>query len=72
LTQSQGGTELQPADILKYFEELKRGSNTEFGTKDIFEMASKYSVLREAGLDLVSEKEVLLYAPLYQCDHPFV
>jgi hypothetical protein len=40
LVQVQGGTEFQPADILKYFEELKRGSNTEIGTKDIFEMAS--------------------------------
>jgi hypothetical protein len=40
LAQSQGGTEFQPADILKYFEELKRGSNTEIGTKDFFEMAS--------------------------------
>ena len=25
LAQDQGGTEFQPADILKYFEELKRG-----------------------------------------------
>jgi hypothetical protein len=29
-------------DILKYFEELKRYSNTEIVTKDIFEMA--YSI----------------------------
>ena len=42
MAQSQGGTEFQPADILKYFEELKRGPNTEIGTKDIFEMA--YSI----------------------------
>ena len=40
LVQVQGGTEFQPADILKYFEELNRGPNTEIGTKDIFEMAS--------------------------------
>jgi len=42
LVQVQGGTEFQPADILKYFEELKRGPNTKIGTKDIFEMASSY------------------------------
>jgi len=34
------GTEFQPADILKYFEELKLGSNTEIGAKGLFEMAS--------------------------------
>jgi hypothetical protein len=42
LAQGQGGVEFQPADILKYFEELKRGPNTEIETKDFFEMASKY------------------------------
>jgi hypothetical protein len=36
LVQVQGGTEFQSADILKYFEELKRGPNTEIGTKDFF------------------------------------
>ena len=41
LVQVQGGIEFQPADILKYFEELKLGPNTEIGTKDFFEMASK-------------------------------
>ena len=41
LAQVQGGAEFQPEDILKYFEELKRGPNTEIGTKDFFEMASK-------------------------------
>jgi hypothetical protein len=40
LDQGQGGTEFQPAGILKYFEELKRGTNTEIGPKDFFEMAS--------------------------------
>jgi hypothetical protein len=39
LAQGQGGTEFQSADILKYFEELKRSPNTEIGTKDFFEMA---------------------------------
>jgi hypothetical protein len=41
LVQGQGGAEVQPAGILKYSEELKRGLNTEIGTKDIFEIASK-------------------------------
>ena len=36
LVQGQGETEFQPADILKYFEELERGLNTEIGTKDFF------------------------------------
>jgi len=40
LVQVQGGTESQPADILKYFEELKLDPNTEIGTKGLFEMAS--------------------------------
>jgi len=40
LFQGQGGTEFQPAGILKYSEELKRGLNTEVGAKDIFEIAS--------------------------------
>jgi hypothetical protein len=40
LVQDQGGTELQPAGILKYVEDLKRGPNTEVGPKDFFEIAS--------------------------------
>jgi hypothetical protein len=40
LVQSQGGSEIQPAGILKYSEELKGGPNTEIGPKDIFEIAS--------------------------------
>ena len=43
LAGQERGTEFQPADILKYFEELKLGPNTEIGTKDFFEMASKKS-----------------------------
>ena len=38
--QDQGGTKFQPADILKYFEELKRGPNVEIGFKNFFEIAS--------------------------------
>ena len=41
LAQSQGEIKFQPVGILKYFEELKREHNTEFGPKDIFEIASK-------------------------------
>ena len=40
LAQGQGGTEFQPAGILKYVEDLKRGLNTEIGQKDFFEIAS--------------------------------
>jgi hypothetical protein len=40
LVQGQGGGEVQPAGILKYSEELKRGPNTEIGPKDFFEIAS--------------------------------
>jgi len=42
LVQGQGWAEVQPAGILKYSEELKRGLNTEIGTKDIFEIASSF------------------------------
>ena len=41
--QSQGGSKFQPAGILTYVEDLKRGPNAGFGLKDIFEMASKNS-----------------------------
>ena len=41
LVQDQGGSELQPAGILKYVEDLKRGPNAEIGPKDFFEIASK-------------------------------
>jgi hypothetical protein len=40
LVQGQGRPEIQPAGILKYSEELKRGPNTEIGPKDIFKIAS--------------------------------
>ena len=39
---AQGGTALQPAGILKYVKDLKRGPNTEIGQKDFFEIASIY------------------------------
>jgi hypothetical protein len=40
LVQGPGESEIQPAGILNYSEELKRGPNTGIGPKDIFEMAS--------------------------------
>jgi hypothetical protein len=40
LVQDQGGAEFQPADILQYFEDLKRGPNAEIGPKVIFTIAS--------------------------------
>jgi hypothetical protein len=36
----QGGAEYQPAGILKYVEDLRRGLNADIGRKDSFEMAS--------------------------------
>ena len=49
LVQDQGGAEFQTdgvavtaiADILRYFEDVKRGPNAEVGPKDFFEMVSK-------------------------------
>jgi hypothetical protein len=39
----KAGPKFQPAGILKYFEELKRGPNAEIGPKGIFEIASNSS-----------------------------
>ncbi len=36
----QGEAEVQPADILKYVEDLRRGLNANIGQKDFFEMPS--------------------------------
>jgi len=38
--QDQGETEDQPAGILKYVEDLRRGLNADIGRKDFFEMNS--------------------------------
>jgi hypothetical protein len=38
---SNPGCGSQPADILVYFEELKRGPNADVGFKNFFEMVSK-------------------------------
>jgi hypothetical protein len=48
--QGQGEIEWQPADILKYFEELDRGPNAEMGIKDIFEMPSNNYLCVSGGL----------------------
>ena len=39
LVQDRGGFLFQPAGILKYVEDLKRGANKDMGPKDFFEMA---------------------------------
>ena len=38
LVQNRGGAVFQTGGILKYFEDLKQGTNKEFGPKDFFEM----------------------------------
>jgi len=44
------GAEVQPTGILKYSEELKRGTNTEIGPKGFFEIAAnKREGLNAAG-----------------------
>ena len=40
LVPDRGGAEFQTADNLLVVEDLKRGTNKELGTKDIFEIAS--------------------------------
>jgi len=37
-----GGSDLQPGDILEYFEELEIGSNAEIGQKNRFWMSNDY------------------------------
>jgi len=46
LVQGQGGGDVQPAGILKYSEELKRGPNKGIGPKGFFEMASNLYVAK--------------------------
>jgi len=40
LVQDRDGVEFHTAGILLYVEDLKRGTNKDFGQKDIFEMGS--------------------------------
>ena len=47
LVKYRGGAKLQPAGILLYFQELKRGTNKEIGPKDFFEIASTNKFLLE-------------------------
>jgi len=42
LVQNRGGAEFITAGILLYVEDLKRGTNKDIGTKDIFEIGSNY------------------------------
>jgi len=39
LVQNRGGAVFQTGGILEYFEDLKQGTNKEFGPKDFFEIA---------------------------------
>jgi hypothetical protein len=41
--QNKGEAEDQPAGILKYVEDLRRGLNVDIGRKDLFEMAYSLS-----------------------------
>jgi len=47
LVKYRGGAKLQPAGMLRYFEELKRGTHKEIGPKDFFEIASANKFLLE-------------------------
>ena len=49
---NQGASENQPAGILKYVEDLKRGCNAEFGRKDFFEIASNLMAKKAASGNL--------------------
>jgi len=65
LAQGQGRAEFQPAGILKYVEDLKRGPNTEIGEKDFFEMASikiPGSVIVKKNLDKTNNIPVAIMA----------
>ena len=42
MVQNRGGAEFITAGILLYVEDLKRGTNKDIGTKDIFEIGSNY------------------------------
>jgi hypothetical protein len=44
LVQDRDGFFFQPAGILKYVEDLKRGANKDMGPKDYFEMAGSHSL----------------------------
>jgi 5'-phosphate synthase pdxT subunit len=56
LAQGRGGAEFQPAGILQYFEDLKRGTNKEIGPKGIFEVASGMDQPLLAVMDIVVER----------------
>jgi len=40
LVKNRGGAGFKTGGILEYFEDLKQGTNKEFGPKDFFEIAS--------------------------------
>ena len=46
----------QTGGILKYFEDLKHGTNKEFGPKDFFEIASKQIPYQDLVIVRLSDK----------------
>ncbi len=60
LVQDQGGSEFQPAGILKYVEDLKRGTNAEIEPKNFFEMTSKLKIESAIGqiITLIIERKI--------------
>jgi hypothetical protein len=52
LVQDRGGAEFQTGGILLYVEDLKRGTNKDIGTKDIFEMGSNFMIPRGSACKL--------------------
>jgi hypothetical protein len=56
LIQNRGGAVFQTGGILKYFEDLKHGTNKEFGPKDFFEIASKQIPYQDLVIVRLSDK----------------
>jgi len=68
LAQGQGGDEFQPADILKYFEDLKLYPNAEIGPIGFFEIASSVMFYKQVqkikpllGASLVAQRAGIFY-----------
>ena len=55
LVQDRGGAEFQTGGILLYVEDLKRGTNKDIGTKDIFEMGSNFMIPRGSACKLTHQ-----------------
>ena len=66
LAQGQGGSGIQPAGILKYVEDLKRGANAVIGLKNFFEMPSNHSLRSRqmkspSGLNYLKSRDSYLF-----------